>query len=300
MVFGSLGSLVGKWRWLMRRDKLFRRFSLGIVWLWLVIFALLPFMLIMIASLLSHDENALFRLPITLENYTQLTNGIYLEIFKRSFCLAGVCTAICLVLGYPFAYAIARLQGRIKWLLLLLIIIPFWTSSLIRTYSLITLLKAKGVVNEILLWLGMIHHPLPLLLSDTAVMIGLVYNLLPFMILPLLTSIERLDNRLVDAARDLGANRFVLFRKIIIPLTLPGIVSGCILVFLPAMTIFYIPDLLGGSKSILLGNLIQNQFLVAQNWPLGSAISLAFIFILMLLLFIYWRSTRGKTNRVLL
>ncbi len=284
----------------MRCDTLFRRFSLGIVWLWLAVFALLPFILIMIASLLSHDENALFRLPMTLENYTQLTNSIYLEIFKRSFCLAGACTAICLVVGYPFAYVIARLQGRIKWLLLLLIIIPFWTSSLIRTYSLITLLKAKGVLNEILLWLGIIHHPLPLLLSDTAVMIGLVYNLLPFMILPLLTSIERLDDRLVDAARDLGANRFVLFRKIIIPLTLPGIVSGCILVFLPAMTIFYIPDLLGGSKSILLGNLIQNQFLIAQNWPLGSAISLVFILIVMLLLFIYWRSTRGKTNRALL
>lgn len=284
----------------MKHNNLFKQFSLGIVWLWLAIFALLPFILIIIASLLSHDENALLRLPVSLENYTQLTSRIYLTIFNKSFKLAGECTILCLVMGYPFAYIIARLQDRIKWLLLLLIIIPFWTSSLIRTYSLITLLKSKGILNAVLLWLGVINHPLSLLLTNTAVMIGLVYNLLPFMILPLLTSIERLDHRLVDAARDLGADRFTLFRKIIIPLTLPGIVSGCILVFLPAMTIFYIPDLLGGSKSMLLGNLIQNQFLVAQNWPLGSAISVVFILILVLLLFIYWRSTRGKTSRVLL
>jgi len=123
-------------------------------------------------------------------------------------------------------------------------------------------------------------------------MIGTVYNLLPFMVLPLLTNIERLDDQLVDAARDLGANRFTTFSKIILPLTLPGILSGCILVFLPAMTLFYIPDLLGGSKSILLGNLIQNQFLIAQNWPLGSAVSIVFTLLLVILLFVYWRTIR--------
>ncbi len=153
------------------------------------------------------------------------------------------------------------------------------------------------MISSILMALGIIDKPLSLLFTDTAVMIGLVYNLLPFMILPLLTNIERLDNRLVDAARDLGANRFTTFRKIILPLTMPGILSGCILVFLPAMTIFYIPDLLGGSKSILLGNLIQNQFLIAQNWPLGSAISVVFTLMLAILLFIYWRSTGKKEHR---
>jgi len=284
----------------MKHDGTFKFFSLSIIWVWLILFALLPFCLVTATSFLSHDDNHLLRLPLTWVNYFHLKNAIYLKIFKQSFYVAGLCTLICLILGYPFAYAIARAQERIKGLLILLIIIPFWTSSLIRTYSMITILKPKGVINSILLWLGIIDTPLSLLFSNTAVMIGLVYNLLPFMVLPLLTNIERLDNRLVDAARDLGANRITTFRKIILPLTMPGILSGCILVFLPAMTIFYIPDLLGGSKSILLGNLIQNQFLVAQNWPLGSAISVVFTLLLLILLLIYWRNMRGKNHQGLL
>lgn len=284
----------------MKNDKGFKYFSLSIIWTWLILFALLPFALVTLASFLSHDENHLITLPFTLAHYIELKNTIYLKIFEKSFYLAGLCTFICLVIGYPFAYIIARMNSRIKNLLMLFIVIPFWTSSLIRTYSMITILKPKGIINSILLWLGIIDKPLPILFSDTAVVIGLIYNLLPFMILPLLTNIERLDNRLIDAARDLGANRFTTFRRIIIPLTMPGILSGSILVFLPAMTIFYIPDLLGGSKSILLGNLIQNQFLVTQNWPLGSAISIVFTLLLALLLFIYWRSTRGKERGDLL
>lgn len=284
----------------MKNDAGFKYFSLSTIWIWLLIFALVPYLLVTVSSFLSHDETHLIQLPFTLANYEELNNLIYLKIFKKSFYLAGLCTLICLLLGYPFAYIIARMEGYLKSLLILFVIIPFWTSSLIRTYSMITMLKPKGIINSFLLWTGMIDKPLTLLYSDVAVVIGLVYNLLPFMILPLLTNIERLDNRLLDAARDLGANRLTIFRKIILPLTMPGIVSGCILVFLPAMTIFYIPDLLGGSKSILLGNLIQNQFLVTQNWPLGSAISVIFTLLLALLLVIYWYSIRGKANRELL
>ncbi len=271
--------------------------SLGVIWLWLMVFALLPFCLVALASFASHDDAHLLSFPLTLANYSELNNSIYVKIFKQSFYIAGTCTIICLLLGYPFAYIIARMQNRYKRLLTLLIVIPFWTSSLIRTYSMITMLKPKGVISSILMGLGLIDKPLPLLFTDTSVMIGLVYNLLPFMILPLLSNIERLDIRLVDAARDLGANRLTTFRKIIIPLTMPGIISGCILVFLPAMTIFYIPDLLGGSKSILLGNLIQNQFLIAQNWPLGSAISVVFTLLLAIMLFIYWRTMGKKDHR---
>lgn len=284
----------------MKHDSLFKQFSLSVIWFWLLIFALLPFGLVTIASFLSRNEAHLITLPFTVINYLQLNNSIYIKIFKESFYVAGICTAICLILGYPFAYLIARMQSKFKNLLVLLIIIPFWTSSLIRCYSMITILKPKGLINSVLLWLGVIDKPLSLLFTDTSVMVGLVYNLLPFMILPLLTNIERLDHRLIDAARDLGANRFTTFRKIILPLTLPGILSGCILVFLPAMTIFYIPDLLGGSKSILLGNLIQNQFLIAENWPLGSAISIVFTLLLAVLLLIYWRSTRSSQSRDLL
>src|SRR5579872_6208221 len=283
----------------MKHDNAFKIFSLSAIWLWLIVFALLPFCLVTVASFLSHDDNSLLKLPLTLFNYAQLNNSIYVKIFRESFYIASICTLICLLLGYPFAYVIARMETHHKNLMILLIVIPFWTSSLIRTYSMITVLKPKGVINSILMSLGIIDKPLALLFTDTAVMIGLVYNLLPFMVLPLLTNIERLDNRLIDAARDLGANRVTTFRRITLPLTMPGIVSGCILVFLPAMTIFYIPDLLGGAKSILLGNLIQNQFLVSQNWPLGSAISIFLAVVLALMIFIYWRSTKGKEQNLL-
>lgn len=283
----------------MRADTHFKHVSLSIIWIWLLLFALLPFGLVTITSFLSHSETHLIQLPFTLQNYAHLNNTIYLKIFKESFYIAGACTLICLILGYPFAYALAQIKSSWKNLCILLVIIPFWTSSLIRSYSLITILKPKGLINSILLHLGLIDKPLQLLFTNTSVMIGLVYNLLPFMILPLLTNIERLDHRLIDAARDLGANRLTTFRRIILPLTLPGILSGCILVFLPAMTLFYIPDLLGGSKSILLGNLIQNQFLIAQNWPLGAAISIVFTLLLAILLLIYWRSTRDKQRDLL-
>lgn len=281
----------------MKHDRGFRFFSLSIVWFWMLAFALVPLLLVTLASFLSHNENHLVTLPITLENYAALGSRVYLKIFRESFYIAGTCTLLCLLLGYPFAYRVARMQSRLRELLVLLIIIPFWTSSLIRCYSIMTLLKPRGVINSLLLWTGVIDKPLQIMFTDTAVMIGLVYNLLPFMVLPLLTNIERLDDRLVDAARDLGANRFTTFRKIILPLTLPGIISGCILVFLPAMTLFYIPDLLGGSKSILLGNLIQNQFLIAQNWPLGSAVSMVFTLLLVVLMLIYWKSIRNGLQR---
>lgn len=278
----------------MKDDKSFRYTSLSIVWLWLFVFALLPFALIILSSFLSHSENHLIELPFTLESYQQLNHSIYLRIFEKSLLIAGLTTFFCLILGYPFAFIIARTKSRFKHLLLMLVIIPFWTSSLIRSYALIAMIKAKGIINSALLALGIIDQPLPLLFTNTAVLIGLIYNLLPFMILPILTNVERLDNRLIDAAHDLGASWFTTFRRIVIPLTMPGIIAGSILVFLPAMTMFYIPDILGGAKSILLGNLIQNQFLVAQNWPMGSAVSAVLTLLLAALILIYVWTTRDK------
>lgn len=273
---------------------LFRKFSIVSIFLWLCIFALLPFILVVIASFLSQGHAHLIQLPFTLDHYRALNNPLYIRVFEKSFWLAGTCTLICLLIGYPFAYILAKIQGAKKSLLLLLVIIPFWTSSLIRSYALMALMKAKGLVNSLLLYFGIIDHPISLLFTNTAVMIGLVYNLLPFMILPLLTNIERLDGRLIDAARDLGATRFVIITRIVIPLTMQGIIAGSTLVFLPAMTLFYIPDILGGAKSILLGNLIQNQFLLAQNWPLGAALSTMLTLILILLMGLYWFSLRHK------
>lgn len=284
----------------MKPDQRFRNISLVIIWCWLILFALLPFSLIITASFMSHGDGQLMKLPFTLENYTELNNPIYLRIFQKSFFIAGLSTLLCLLLGYPFAYVIARMQSSWKNLLILLVIIPFWTSSLIRSYALIAMLKAKGILNSLLIGIGIIEQPIPILFTNTAVIIGLVYNLLPFMILPIMTNVERLDNRLIDAARDLGANQFTTFSRVIIPLTMPGIIAGSILVFLPAMTIFYIPDILGGAKSIFLGNLIQNQFLIAENWPMGSAVSIMLTVILMTLILIYSWVTRGTKKRDLL
>src|SRR3990167_5259476 len=232
----------------MKLNPGFKILSLSLIWLWMSLFALLPLCLILIASLLSHNESHLMMRPFTFINYIQLYNHTYIRIFEKSFMIAGLATFACLLLGYPFAYLIARHQSRFKSVLLLLVIIPFWTSSLIRSYALIAIIKAKGILNAALLSLGIIHQPLSLLFTNDAVIIGLVYNLLPFMILPIMTNVERMDDRLIEAAYDLGSSKLYAFRKIIIPLTMPGIIAGCILVFLPAMTIFYIPDILGRSE----------------------------------------------------
>ncbi len=281
----------------MKINQPFRFFSLSTVFIWLLLFSFLPFCLIIFTSFMNPGEINLVEFPLTLASYSQLNNHTTLRIFEKSFLMAGLCTFICLLIGYPFAYIIACINNRWKNTLLLLVIIPFWTSSLIRSYALIAILKAKGLLNNVLMAIGIIDHPLSILYTNYAVMIGLIYNLLPFMILPIMTNVERLDGRLIDAAKDLGANWFTTFWKIIIPLTFPGIIAGSILVFLPAMTMFYIPDILGGAKSILLGNLIQNQYLVAQNWPLGSAFSTVLTLMLITLILIYLLATRTNKKR---
>lgn len=281
----------------MINDGGFKRVSVGIVWLWLALFALVPILLVFITSLLQQGDNELVRLQLTLNNYIELFDPIYLHIFGHSFWLAGICTFICLLIGYPFAYLIARMQSRYKAILLFLVIIPFWTSSLIRSYAIVAILKTHGILNSVLLWLGMIKQPLLLLYTQTAVVIGLVYSLLPFMILPLYANIEKLDMTLVDAARDLGANKVRVFVKVILPLTLPGIIAGCMLVLLPAMSMFFIPDLLGGAKTLLVGNLIQNQFLASRNWPIGSAVSVFLTLLMGLMLLVYWRISKNNKDR---
>lgn len=279
------------------QDSAFKHLSVIIVWIWLAVFALVPNLLVFITSLMQQGDSELVRLQLTLDNYLELFNPIYIKILFRSFYVAGACTLICLIIGYPFAYIIARSNSRYKAMLLFLVIIPFWTSSLIRTYAIITIIKTHGVFNSVLLWLGVIHQPLHLLYSDAAAIVGLVYNLLPFMILPLYANIEKLDVRLIDAARDLGANRIKVFTKIVFPLTLPGIIAGSMLVFLPAMSMFYITDLLGGSKSLLVGNLIENQFLAARNWPLGSSVSIFLTVLMGLMMWGYWRISKGRSEK---
>ncbi|MCW5588391.1 MAG: spermidine/putrescine ABC transporter permease PotB [Legionellales bacterium] len=283
----------------MKKDNYFKYFSISLFLTWLFLFGLLPFIFVFFVSLMHRDPEMVLTFHFTLSHYFELFNPIYLNIFLKSFYVAGSCTLLCLIVAYPFAYFLTQVNAKWKNFLLLSLIIPFWTSSLVRSYAIITLIKTRGVLNWFLLKFGFIHVPLQLLFTNTAVMIGLVYNLLPFMILPLYTNIERMDLQLIEAARDLGAKPFTVFRRIILPLTSPGIIAGCILVFFPAMTVFYIPDLLGGAKSLLLGNLIEEQFLTSQNWPLGSAVSVTLTLIMGLMLSIYWRSSRGTDRREL-
>lgn len=253
-----------------------------ILYVWLILFSLIPMGFILAASFCSKDSTHLLNWPLTLSNYTHLLTPEFAKIMSRSIGIAGMTTALCLLLAYPFSYVLVK--SKRQSLLLILIIIPFWTSSLVRTYSLLSILKFKGIVNELLLKLHWIDHPLTMLYSNPAVIGGLVYTLFPFMVLPLFTNMSRFDFRLLEAAQDLGAHRWSVFFRVFLPNTTTGIATGCLLVFLPAMTLFYIPTILGGARSILLGNVIQNQFLVLENWPEGAAISVMVTLFLVLFL----------------
>jgi len=282
-----------------KQYSLFKFFSVSAVWLWLGVFALIPILLTVVTSFLTPDSNHIVRFIPTITNYLELFNHGYLRILLQSLFLAASCTVICLLIAYPFAFIIARSQHKHKSLLLLFVIIPFWTSSLIRTYAIMAILKAKGILNAVLLALGIIDAPLSILYSYTAVLIGCVYDLLPFMILPLYVNIEKLNQEYLEAAQDLGANWITTFVKVVIPLTMPGIIAGSVLVFLPSMTMFYIPVLLGGAKNLLLGNLIEHQFLTANNWPLGTAIGVVITLLMLGFVVIYWRNSKEEDRESL-
>ncbi|MDL2207559.1 ABC transporter permease subunit [Desulfovibrio sp. OttesenSCG-928-M16] len=267
--------------------SLFRGFSISVTWLWLGAFALLPALALLLVSVLDKGEVDFFIPVLTLHNYQELFGPVFMTVLWDSVRLALLSTLVCLLAGYPFAYNVARARPKLRPWLLLLVIIPFWTNSLIRTYALILIVGAQGMVNKILLGLGFIQEPLAMMYTDFAVFAGLTYTLLPFMVLPLYASIEKLDPNLGDAAKDLGAGSLRTFWHITLPLTLPGVVAGCMLVFLPALGIFYVPEILGGAKNMLLGTFIKNQFLVANNWPLGAAASTVLTLLLVLLAALY-------------
>lgn len=271
----------------MKENSNFRIFSITSVWLWLGIFALLPNLALFMVGFLDKSETDFFIPMFTLNNYARLFDPSFAQILWESVRLAGISTVVCLLLGYPFAYLLAHSSKRARPWLLLLVIIPFWTNSLIRTYALIIILKSQGLLNKLLNLIGAVDGGYSLMYGDFAVFLGLTYTLLPFMILPLYASIEKLDTRLLDAAKDLGAGAFRRFVHITIPLTLPGIVAGCILVFLPSLGMFYVPEILGGSKSMLLGTFIKNQFLVSRDWPLGAAASTIMTLLLVLMAIAY-------------
>jgi spermidine/putrescine transport system permease protein len=236
-----------------------------------------------------------------LANYARSLDGIYLGIGWRSLWMALLTTVLTLAIGYPVAYALAlRVPPRRKDLLLGLVVVPFWTSFLIRTYAWMFLLRTEGLVNHVLLGAGLVDRPLEILYTQLAVMIGLVYGELPFMILPLYASLEKLDRTLLEAAADLGADRTSAFWRVTVPLSAPGIAAGVVLVFIPSLGQFVVSDLLGGARSMLLGNLIQNQFAVARNHPFGAALAFELMAAVLLLLFAYALYMKRKGEEVAL
>lgn len=274
----------------MRSDGFFKRAVIVGTIGWMAAFAFIPNVLVFLASFGSTSSENFIEPGFSLFNYVRLMDVSHLGIFWSSLKLAGLVTIICLVTAYPFAAILARSGKKLRGVLLLLVVIPFWTNSLVRTYAITAILNARGIVNNLLLSLGLISEPLNMMYTPGAVVLGLTYTLLPFMILPLYAALERLDQRYLEAARDLGASPWHAFWRVTVPLTMPGIVSGCMLVFLPGVGMFYVSDVLGGAKAMLLGNFIRDQFLTTRDWPLGAAASVTLTVIMGFMLFLYWKS----------
>ncbi len=256
---------------------------------WLVVFFLLPLVMVLLVSLGKRGPMGGVVYDWNLDNYIRFVDPIYFKIFIRSVWIATANTLLCLIFGYPFAYFIARRPKRWRNVLLLLVMVPFWTNFLVRTYAWMVILRDKGLINSLLTMAGIISEPLPLLFNQNAVILGLFYGYLPFMVLPLYASIEKLDFSLVEAAQDLGANSLTAFRRIVLPLTMPGIVAGAIITFIPSLGAYVTPDLLGGAKAMMIGNLLQQQFLEVRDWPFGSAVGFMLMVTVLLATMVYFR-----------
>lgn len=251
--------------------------------IWLGVLFILPLIIVAAYSFLTRGDYGGVEHPWTIDNYTRILDPLYGEILLRSILMAAAATAFCLVLGFPFALFISG-SGPRKNLYLQLVTLPFWTSFLVRIYAWLFLLRDTGLINTVLLKLGLIAQPLPLLYNNGAVLLGLVYGYLPYMVLPIYAAIEKLDPALLEAAADLGAPPARAIWRVTVPLAIPGMLAGAVLVFIPTLGAYLTPDLLGGGKTVMAGNLIQNQFTTARDWPFGSAVSLALMAVSMLLL----------------
>ena len=259
------------------------RFVIALPYAWLAVFFLLPFALVLAIALGTNapDSAPPVELGFSLQNFTLLfTDDLYVAAWLSSLRIAATATAITLLLGYPMAYAIARATPRRRPLLLMLVILPFWTSFLIRVYAWMGLLAENGILNQFLRWSGLASDPGTILGTEWAVQLGIVYAYLPFMVLPLYASLEKLDTSLLEAAADLGARPFAAFLTVTLPLSLPGIVAGCLLVFIPAVGEFVIPDLLGGTDTLMIGKVLWDEFFTNADWPLASAVAICLLVLL--------------------
>lgn len=271
-------------------DRFWRRVIVAAPYVWLFVFFLAPFAIIFKISLAdpqiaqppftpTFDESG--SLSITFDSFLfLLSDKLYIVTYLKSLLMASVATVLCLLLGFPMAYGIARSATRVRNLLLLLIILPFWISFLLRVYAWMGLLNNYGVINNTLMWLGAIEQPLQLIYTDFAVYVGLVYSYLPFMILPLYASLERMDLDLIDAAQDLGATPSQAFWNITLPLAKPGVIAGCLLVFIPTIGEYVVPYLLGGPESLMIGRVLFDEFFVNRDWPLASSVAMVLLTLL--------------------
>ena len=261
----------------------------------LFLFFVVPLILVFVVSFASRGAYGGIQWIGTLANYASIFDPLYLQIFWRSLWMAALTTVVCLVFGFPLAYLIARAPRKWQAVLLLLIIIPFWTNFLVRTYAWMFILRTEGLLNTVLMSAGIVDQPLNLLYTDTAVIIGLVYGYMPFMVLPLFAALERLDPSVIEAAWDLYARPARVFTRVILPLAKPGVIAGCLLVFIPSVGVYVTPDLLGGAKSMMIGNLIQQQYLVVRDWPFGSALSFVLMGAVLLAVRYYLRTGGSKS-----
>ncbi len=278
------------------RERLWKKFIVFIPYLWLLLFFLTPFLIVFKISLADPliaqpPFTPLFQKSVetglsiytTFDNYLYLfQDSLYLVTYINSVKLAFISTCFCLLIGYPIAYGIARSPQPTRNILLLMVVVPFWISFLLRVYAWMGILKTKGLLNGFLLWTGIIDQPLELLYTDTAVYIGMIYSYLPFMILPLYANLEKLDIRLLEAAADLGARPWKVFKDITFPLSIPGVIAGCLLVFIPAIGEYVIPALLGGADTLMIGRLLFDEFFLNRDWPVASAVAIVLLMLLVL------------------
>ena len=268
--------------------------------LWTLVFVAIPLLYVLGLSFMKKAATWGVVAEFSLDSYRSLLNPVYLKVFAQSFWIAILTTLFALLIGYPFAYFTARLSQKWRSVVLMLMLVPFWTNSLVRIYGWMILLRSQGVVNGVLTALGVIDKPLKLLYTSGAVLAGMVYALLPFMVLAIYNAVRKVDWSLVEAARDLGAGLVRAFFTVTLPLTMPGVMAGCVLVFIPSVGLFFISDLLGGAKTMLLGNLIKNELLSAKNWPMGAALSISMMAVTLLVIRLYQRLSRDKNLEGLL
>ena len=261
--------------------------TVGPVTLIMVLLIAVPLIYVAVMSFCSIDEFYNVTFKFTLQNYVRLANADYLKIYAQSIAIALITTIICILVGYPFSYIIARTKSRKKKILYMLVIIPFWTNSLIRIYGWRNFLGSSGLLNGLLMKIGLVSQPVDFLYKQGTTILGMVYCLIPFMILPLYTAIEKLDGSLLEASSDLGARPVSTFFEVILPLTSSGIFSGSLMVFIPCLGYFFVSDILGGGNSDVIGNLIERQFQSGNNWPLGAALSIILIVVTLILVKIY-------------